>query len=365
MKIAEIIETLEKISPTVYQENYDNCGLIIGNAEWDCQGILCSLDATEEVILEAMAKGCNLVVAHHPIIFNGLKKINGKNYVEKAVITAIKNDIAIYAIHTNLDNMTNGVNNTIADQLKLTNKKILLSKTNQLFKLFTFVPADHAEKVRLAIFDAGGGSIGDYEECSFTVVGNGSFKPGNHTKPFTGEKGKMNVSEEVKIEIVFPLHSKNRIIKSLLTAHPYDEVAYDIIALENRYEQVGSGMIAELSEPIDEAVLLAQIKKAFGLKLIKHTPLLGKKAKKVAICGGSGSFLIKNAIAAGADFFITSDVKYHEFFDAEGKMVIADIGHWESEQFTPNLLIGILQANFPTFAVLKSEVGTNPVQYFL
>jgi dinuclear metal center YbgI/SA1388 family protein len=365
MKIAEIIETLEKISPTVYQENYDNAGLIIGNTHWDCTGVLCCLDATEEVVLEAKAKGLNLVVAHHPIIFSGLKKITGKNYVEQTVITAIKNDIAVYAIHTNLDNMINGVNNIIADRLKLTNRKILCPKTKQLYKLFTFAPIDHAEKIKAAIFEVGGGFIGDYSECSFIVEGLGSFTAGKNSHPFVGEIGKQHQEKEAKIEIIFPLHLKDKIIQNLLQAHPYEEVAYDIVALENSFEKVGSAMIGELETPLDEATFLGFIKNSFGLKVIKHTPFLGKKVEKVAICGGSGSFLIKNAISAGADIFITSDIKYHEFFDADGKMVIADIGHWESEQFTPDLLIGILQANFPTFAVLKSEVRTNPVQYFL
>ncbi len=365
MKVAEIIETLEKISPTVYQEDYDNCGLIIGKSNWDCTGIICSLDATEDVILEAKAKGCNLVVAHHPIIFSGLKKINGKNYVEDAVIAAIKNDIAVYAIHTNLDNMIDGVNNKIADALGLINRKILLPKQDQLMKLFTFVPVEFGEKIKSALFEAGGGNIGNYSECSFSVEGIGNFKAGKNTDPFIGEIDKRHHEKELKIEIIFPAYLQNKMVEALILAHPYEEVPYDVVTLSNNFDKVGSGLIAELAEAIDETEFLAQIKAAFGLQAIKHTNLLGKKIKKVAVCGGAGSFLIGNAVAAGADIFITSDVKYHEFFDANGKMVIADIGHWESEQFTVDLLIAVLKANFPTFAVLKSEVRTNPVRYFL
>ncbi|OIQ88972.1 putative GTP cyclohydrolase 1 type 2 [mine drainage metagenome] len=365
MKIAEIIETLEKISPTVYQEDYDNCGLIIGKADWECTGIVCSLDATEDVILEAKTKGCNLVVVHHPIIFSGLKKINGKNYVEDAVIAAIKNDIAVYAIHTNLDNVIDGVNNKIADALGLIHRKILLPKQDQLMKLFTFVPVEYGEKIKSVLFEAGGGNIGNYSECSFSVEGTGNFKAGNNTEPFTGEIGKRHYEKELKIEVVFPAYLQNKIVEALIAAHPYEEVAYDVVALANDFSKVGSGLIAELPGALDETEFLAQIKAAFGLQAIKHTNLLGKKIKKVAVCGGAGSFLIGRAVAAGADIFITSDVKYHEFFDANGKMVIADIGHWESEQFTVDLLIGVLKANFPTFAVLKSEVRTNPVRYFL
>jgi len=365
MKLIEIIEILENISPAVLQEHYDNCGLITGKNSWNCTGILCTLDCTEEVVVEAIAKKCNLIIAHHPIIFNGLKKINGNNYVEKAVITAIKNDIAIYAIHTNLDNILTGVNGMMADQLKLVNRKVLIPKQNLLKKLQTFIPADYAEQLKAALFVSGAGNIGQYSDCSFSTEGLGSFRPGNNTTPFSGEKEKRNTEQEVKIEMVFPAFLENQVIQALLTHHPYEEAAYDIIPISNTDASIGSGLIGELPEPADETAFLQTIKTAFGLQVIRHTGLCNKKVKIVAVCGGAGSFLIKKAVAAGADFYITSDVKYHEFFDTEGRLVLADIGHWESEQFTPDLLVRILKANFPTFAVLKSEVNTNPVQYFV
>ena len=364
MKIAEIIQLLEQTAPPSYQESYDNAGLLTGDAGWQCTGVICSLDATEEVVQEALAKGCNLIVAHHPIIFGGLKKITGKNYVEQTVIAAIKNDIAIYAIHTNLDNVIAGVSNKMADKLGLVKKKILAPKTGQLMKLFTFAPIEQAAKVRATIFEAGGGNIGNYSECSFNAEGTGTFKAGQRTDPFVGNIGEQHHEKEVKIEVIFPEYLQNRIVAAMIKAHPYEEVAYDVVALANEFQQVGSGMIGELPEPVDETAFLAQIKAAFGLSVIRHTPLLGKKVKKVALSGGAGSFLTRTAIAAGADFYITGDVKYHEFFDANGKLVIADIGHWESEQFTIDLLFDILKAKFPTFAVLKTEVRTNPVFYF-
>ncbi len=363
--LREIITVIEEFAPTVYQEQYDNCGLITGNAEWNCTGVLCALDATEEIVLEAKQKNCNLIVAHHPIIFSGLKKITGNNYVEKAVIASIKNDIAIYAVHTNLDNVIKGVNDKMADALGLINRKILLPKQNQLTKLFTFVPAEHIEKIKSAIFEVGGGHIGNYNECSFSVEGIGTFNAPTGTNPFVGELGKQHKEKELKIEIIFPSYLQSKIVKALIGTHPYEEVAYDLIPLANAYEQVGSGLIGELAEPIDEKIFLSKIKTAFGLTAIKHTQLLKKNVKRVAVCGGAGSFLIGKALAAKADFFITSDVKYHEFFDANNQMVIADIGHWESEQFTPDLIITVLRSNFPTFAVLKSEARTNPVQYFI
>jgi len=365
MKVAEIIEILEKTSPIAYQESYDNCGLITGNAQWHCTGALCTLDATEAVILEAIEKKCNLVIAHHPIVFSGLKKFSGGTYVEKALIAAIKNDIAIYAIHTSLDQVFTGVNNIIANKLGLINPQILLPKQHQLMKLAVFVPADFAERLKEALFEAGAGNIGNYSDCSFMAEGTGTFKAGREANPFVGEVGKRHQEKELKIEVIFPAQLQNKIISALLAAHPYEEVAYDLIALANAYLQVGSGMVGELPEAMSELDFLATIKSAFGLKAFKHTPLLNKMVKKVALCGGAGSFLIGKAIASGADFYISSDIKYHEFFDAEARLVIADIGHWESEQFTPDLLIGILKSNFPTFAILKSEVRTNPVEYFL
>ena len=364
MKIAEITSYLESVAPPSLQESYDNTGLITGDIRWECSGILVTLDATEEVVLEAIKKKCNMVLAHHPIIFSGLKKINGKNYVEKAVIAAIKNDIAIYAIHTNLDNVPGGVNGKIADLIGLTRRTVLSAKEEILKKLFTFVPVKSAEKVRNSIFEAGGGQIGNYSECSFNAEGTGTFKAGKGTKPFIGEIGKQHQEPEIRIEIIFPSFLEKRIIQSLFSAHPYEEVAYDIVSLDNTVQSIGSGIVGELKESTDELGFLNRLKEIFHLEIIKHTKLKGGLVKKIAVCGGAGSFLIPKALAAGVDFFITSDLKYHEFFDANGRMVIADIGHYESEQFTISLLQEILEQKFPTFAVLKTEVNTNPVNYF-
>ncbi len=363
--IRNIIEALENMAPPALQESYDNAGLIAGSPEWNCTGIICSLDATEEVILEAKNKGCNLVVAHHPIIFCGLKKITGNNYVEKTLITAIKNDIAIYAIHTNLDNVFNGVSNKMADKLGLLNRRILSTKKGQLMKLFTFVPSTQAEKVRSAIFEAGAGHIGNYSECSFNAEGFGTFKGDENTNPFAGEPGKRHEEKETKLEIIFPSYLQKKVVNALIKSHPYEEAAYDIIALENEFQLTGSGLIGELPQALSEIDFLNLLKSAFNLKLIRHSPLLNTEVKTIALCGGAGSFLIRNAIAANADFFVSGDIKYHNFFDANNRIVIADIGHWESEQFTIDLLFDILSKEFTTFAVLKTEVNTNPVNYFL
>ena len=365
MLIKDILLQLEIIAPPSLQESYDNAGLLTGDTNWNCTGIITTLDATEEVVLEAIEKKSNLIVAHHPIIFGGLRKITGKNYVEKTIITAIKNDIAIYAIHTNLDNVLHGVNAAIADKLGLINRTILQPKNETLKKLFTFVPVEFAENVRSAIFNAGGGHISNYSECSFNMAGQGTFKPGEGTNPFTGKRGIRHTEDEIKMEMIFPAWQEKAILAALIDTHPYEEVAYDIIALGNENQGIGSGMVGELPEPLSENEFLKVLKQKFDLSVIRHTTLLNKPVKKIALCGGAGSFLIGAALATGADFYITGDIKYHEFFDANSRLVVADIGHYESEQFTTDLLFDILSQKFPTFAVQKTGVKTNPVHYFL
>ena len=365
MTISKITTFLENIAPLRLQEDYDNAGLLIGNANDECTGILVSLDVTESVIEEALRKNCNLVVAHHPIIFRGIKKLNGENYVERTVISAIKNNIAVYAIHTNLDNVLQGVNKKIAEKLGLRNCKSLLPKEGTLQKLVTFAPAKNADAVRNALFEAGAGAIGKYDECSFNVEGSGTFRASEGSHPFVGKIGERHHENETRIEMIFSSFLQNKIIRSLKAAHPYEEVAYYIHALENAQDDIGSGLIGELADNITETQLFNGIRTAFHLSVIKHTPFLNKPVNKIAVCGGAGIFLLKNAIAAGAQVYITSDIKYHEFFDAEAKILLVDIGHYESEQFTIELLIEFLQQKFPNFAVQKTEINTNPVSYFI
>lgn len=365
MLIKDITNFLATIAPCSLQEDYDNAGLITGNAKDFCSGTLISLDCTEAIVQEAIEKNCNLIIAHHPIVFKGLKKLNGSNYVERIIIKAIKNDIAIYAVHTNLDNVLAGVNGKIAEMLGLQNVHILSPKKDILKKLIVFAPKENEEKLSEALFAAGAGNIGNYSECSFTTTGIGTFKPGENTDPFIGSIGLKNIDEEVRIEVIFPGWLQNNIIKVMKDNHPYEEVAYDIYSLDNYYQEVGSGIIGQLTQPINEADFLEQLATVFKLKIIKHTLLKNLPCKKIAICGGAGSFLINNAKVAGADVFITSDVKYHEFFDADAQMLLIDIGHYESEQFTIELLVDLLSNKFPNFAIQKTGVNTNPVQYFV
>jgi len=363
MTIREITAYLDSVAPPAYQESYDNAGLIIGDPEKIISSALITLDVTEAVIDEAIESGCELIIAHHPILFKGIKKINGNSYVERCVIKAIKNDIAIYAAHTNLDSIMGGVNSKICEKIGLTNLSILAPVKEQLLKLVTFIPENHLDNVREALFNAGAGEIGNYDKCSFSNKGTGTFRGGDEANPYVGEIGEFHFEKEERFETIIPRHLKNKVISALLKSHPYEEVAYDIYPLENSLPQIGSGMIGKLPGAENEIGFLSRLLQIFGCKSIRHTYLLGKPVKKVAVCGGSGSFLLPAAIAAGVDIFVTADLKYHDFFDAEEKIVIADIGHYESEQFTKELFYEILIKKFPNFALRLSEVKTNPVLY--
>ena len=362
--IKDITNFIETLAPLDLQESYDNAGLITGDINSEITTVLVTLDVTEKVVEEAIQKNAQLIVAHHPFIFSGLKKITGKTYVERTLIKAIKNDIAIYAAHTNLDSVAGGVNRKICDKLGLENCKILQPATGKLKKLVTFIPAENADKVREAVFNAGAGNIGNYDSCGFVAEGLGSFRGNENSNPFVGKKGEIHSEKEVRFETIFPGYLQGKIISALIKSHPYEEVAYDIYPLENEFEKIGMGMVGTFRESITETQFLHKLKQTFNTGIIKHTTFTEKFVKKVAVCGGSGSFLLNAAIAAGADFFVSADFKYHQFFDAENKIVIADVGHFESEQFTKELFYELLTKKFPTFAIHLSEVGTNPVFYF-
>lgn len=364
LTIQEVTGYLEQLAPPAYQESYDNAGLLVGDPATTVTRALLTLDCTEEVVQEAADRGCNLIIAHHPIVFKGLKKLNGKNYVERTVLAAIKKDIALYAIHTNLDAVKGGVNWKIAERLGLQNIRVLAPKKQLLEKLTVFVPEAHSEQIREALFAAGAGQIGEYTNCSFRSTGTGTFTPSGSAQPFIGQAGQGEEVAEHRIEVIFPAHLERAVLRALRKAHPYEEIAHYLHLLENENQDVGSGAIAELSEPLTEQDWLAYLKARMGLTLIRHTAFTGKKVRKIAICGGSGSFLLGNALRQQADVFVTADFKYHEFFDAEGRLMICDIGHYESEVFTKELLEEILKKKFPNFATLLSKVQTNPVRYY-
>jgi dinuclear metal center YbgI/SA1388 family protein len=364
MKIKEVIQILEQWAPPLLQESYDNSGLLIGNTNDDCTGILISLDCLESIVDEAIEKKCNLIVSHHPIIFSGLKRITGKTYIERVVIKAIKHNIALYAIHTNLDNSFDGVNKKIAEQLGLQQLQVLQPKKQLLKKLFTYAPAHEVEKILQAIYKTGAGTLGNYGSCSFCINGTGSFMPLNNANPTVGALHELWKGEEVKMEVIFPAWVETQVLKALFSAHSYETVAYEIISLDNTHTEAGSGMIGILETPIEATHFFEKLKTIFKVPLIRHTQLLNKPIKKVALCGGAGSFLIKTAIAAGADVYISADIKYHEFFDADNQLVIADIGHYETEQYTIDLIADYLREKISTFAILKTSINTNSVNYF-
>lgn len=367
LDIIEIIQQLNKWAPLSLQESYDNAGVQVGNTNQNCSGALICLDITEEVINEAIEKNCNLIISHHPLIFNGLKNITGESYVERCIITAIKNNIVLYSTHTNLDSVRHGVNYKIAQKIGLTDLQILSPRPNSLLKLFTYVPTKDKEKVLKALFDAGAGNIGEYAECSFQFTGEGTFKPSISSNPTIGEAGEERTAvEEYKIEVIVPFYAQQEVVHALKKAHPYEEVAYELIPIINEQNEYGFGMIGQLENPHIFDFFLEKIQETFSIPSIKHTSnSKNKMIKTVAICGGSGAFLISAAKAAKADIYLTGDLKYHDFFLAENDLILADIGHFESEQFTIELIYNFLQKKFPKFALYATSINTNPVKYFI
>jgi dinuclear metal center YbgI/SA1388 family protein len=362
MKIKDIFPVLEQMAPLAYAEDFDNVGLLTGNANDEARGILVCHDALENVIDEAIAKDCNLIVCFHPILFSGLKKITGKNYVERAVIKAIKNDIAIYAVHTALDNHQQGVNKIFCDTLGLTNTKILIPKENYIRKLVTYTVPKNLEKLRNALFAAGAGNIGNYKNCSFNSQGMSTYQGNENSNPTIGKKGEFTETREIKIEVTFEKHLEAKILKALFSNHVYEEVAYEIYNLNNSHQNIGLGMTGELAESMDQKVFLEFVKDKMQAHGIRHSVFYEKQIKKVAVLGGSGSFAIKNAIAAGADAFLTADLKYHQFYEAEGKLLLADIGHFESERYTQDYMADYLSKHLD-IKVMVTSVDTNPVHY--
>lgn len=392
--VSELCAWLERLAPRAYQEGYDNARLIAGDPSMPVQGVLCCLDSTEAVVAEAVERGCNLIVAHHPILFGGTKSLTGEDYVQRTLIAAIKADVAIYAIHTNLDHVRGGVNERLADVLGLVpeGRQILQPKTGLLYKLVTFAPKAEADAVRDALFGAGAGVIGAYDRCSFNLEGTGSFRGGTETNPFVGQPGEEHRENETRIEVVLPRHASGRVLAALRNTHPYEEVAYDLYPLDNPHPQVGAGMIGVLPDAMSEYAFLEHLKTALKAPMVRHTALRNKPVQRVALCGGAGIFLLGRAIAAGADAFVTGDVKYHQFFDADSRLLLADVGHFESEQYTIGLLAetlarhpaGRLDAaresgsaeagtpdrqgqsqpeNLGIFAVRSARTVTNPIQY--
>lgn len=364
MIIKEITNILEELAPLAYAEDFDNVGLLVGDPLMEVTGILVTLDTLESVVDEAIEKKYNFIVSFHPIIFNGLKKLTGDNYVERVVIKAIKHNIAIYSMHTALDNSPIGVSAKICEVLGLKNTFILIPKQGTIKKLTTYVPESHLESLKEALFTAGGGSVGKYSHCSFAIEGVGTYQPMESTNPYVGEIGQTHSGSEVQIHMTFPKDKESTLLRALFANHPYEEVAYEITTLDNSNQTLGMGMVGSLEKPMEEVDFLSFLKKRMNAPILRHSVFLGKKVSKIAVLGGSGAFAIAEAKMAGADMFVTADIKYHQFFEAEGKMVIVDLGHYETEQFTKNLLVDYLTKKIPNFAIAKSGRITNPIKYY-
>jgi dinuclear metal center YbgI/SA1388 family protein len=363
MIVQDVINYLHDLAPLAYAEDFDNVGLLVGNKNQSVSGILVTLDTLESVVDEAIENHCNLIVSFHPIIFKGLKKLTGKTYVERVVIKAIQHDIAIFSIHTALDNAFNGVNSIICDQLGLKNKNILIPQSGTIKKLQTYVPKPNAEELRQALFSAGAGNIGNYEWCSFNIDGEGTYMGNEHSNPTIGKKGELHTENETAVSVTFKKHLQSKVLKTLFKSHPYEEVAYEITTLENTNQHIGMGMIGELENEMNAVECLQFIKTKMNTECIRHSNILNKTIKRIAVLGGSGSFAINAAKSAGVDLFITADLKYHDFFNAENDIVLADIGHYESEQFTKTFLVDYLSKKITSFAIILSKTNTNPIKY--
>lgn len=363
MRIKELIQTIEQLAPLALQENFDNSGVQIGDINQEASGVLLCIDVTENVISEAINLGCNLIVAHHPIAFRSFKSLTGKTYVERCMIQACKHDIVLYAAHTNLDNATGGINSRLADMLSLQNVRMLSPMPHNLLKMVTFVPVAYADTVRNALYNAGAGNVGNYDSVSYNLEGKGTFRAGENANPFCGQIGEVHLEDEVRIETILPRYKMNEAISALVAVHPYEEPVYDFYALENTWAQAGSGVVGTLPEEMEEEDFLFLLKDVFRLHTLMHSPFRGKPVRDVALCGGSGAFLIKNAIAYGADVFVTGEAKYNDFYDVEDKLLLATIGHYESEICSKEIFYDVLSEKYPTFAVHKSGFDVNPVNY--
>ncbi len=364
MTIKELLSNLNELAPFELQQESDNSGLLLGEPQKKVSKGLITLDVTEEVLDEAIEKKCDIIISHHPFIKDGLKKITGAGFAERVLVKAIKNDLAVISLHTNLDNIYAGVNRKMCDLIGLDDIKILDPVRGKLKKLVVFCPSDHADKVRMAIFKAGGGKIGDYDWCSYNIEGKGSFRAGEGTSPFVGKVNELHFEKEARIEVIYPSYVEKQVLDAMIKAHPYEEVAYDLYPLDNVFDRVGAGMIGNLKTPLVIEDFLSLLEKKFKTSIIRYSSASKEKISVVALCGGSGSFLLEKAISAGADAFVTADVKYHLFFDATGKIVLADIGHFESEQFAKDLIFEMVSKKISNFAFQISEINSNPVKYF-
>lgn len=363
MKVREILESLEHFAPLPLQDSFDNAGLQVGVTEVEATGTLLCLDVTEAVVDEAISLGFNLIISHHPLIFKSCKSITGKDYIGRCIFKAIKNDIVIYSAHTNLDNVVKGVNAKMAEKIGLKNIRILSARNDALLKLVVYVPSEYVGSVREALFAAGCGCIGQYDSCSYSCEGKGTFRPLEGTRPFCGVIGKLHTASEVRVETILPAHCKADVLQVLLDNHPYEEPAFDFYPVRNDWSQVGAGVVGELEKPMECRDFLWKVKQTFGVECIRHNGFNDRKIATVALCGGAGAFLIPQALHGKADAFVTGEIKYHEYFGYENDILLVQAGHYESERYTIELFSEVLGKSFPGLRIRQTECNTNPIKY--
>lgn len=363
MLVSDIIAAIEEYAPLSLQESYDNSGLQVGDRAQVVTAVLLCTDVTEEIIGEAVARGANLIISHHPLLFHGLKHLTGRNPIERIVRAAVKRDIAIYSSHTSMDNATGGVSFKMAEKIGLGNVSVMLPQPGQLYKLVVFVPIKEAARVRDAMFAAGAGRLGDYDSCSYALEGKGSFRALAGAHPWVGSIDELHHEDEMRLEVLVMRNCKDAVVQAMLRSHPYEEPAYDLIELDNPSKYTGSGVVGDTQQPIEAAEFLNSLKTAFGTAMVRYAGNIHQMISRVALCGGAGADFIGDAVAAHADIYVTGDVKYHEFTSYCDKILIADIGHYESEHFTKEIFYDIIQKKFPNFATYYAELEKNPINY--
>ncbi len=358
--IGDLSSALESVAPSLYAESYDNVGLLVGRSEWKCEKVLVALDITEAVVQEAIEKGVQAIVAHHPVIFGGIQRLTGEDTAQRAIELAIKHSIALLACHTNLDAIEGGVSYRMAQAISLVNVRTLQPRSGLLWNLIVYVPAESAETLLEALWEAGAGKMGAYDECAFRSHGLGSFRPKEGAHPHNGVIGERAFADEIRLELLVPEGARKKVHQCMMEHHPYEEIAHSWLKHDGVHHSVGFGAIGQW-DACDWPEAVRRIKTAFGVASFRHTMPIASDYRTVAVCGGAGADLLAQAKSQQAELFITSDITYHRYFGADDRLVFIDIGHWESEQHAMELLIDIVREKFPNFAVLKSETNTNPM----
>ena len=368
MNVGELIKQIEDWAPPGAAWEKDNVGLQVGSRGDKLKNILLCLELDEEVLKQAIKKKCNLIFTHHPLIFNPIKNLDFEKSKQARLIQhLIKQNISLYSAHTNLDFTRDGVSFELAKSLKLKNVTFLEHEEANQFKVVIFLPAVNVDELSEALFSVGGGVIGNYENCSFRIAGEGTFKGNEDSNPVIGKKGNTEKVEEVRLELIVDSWNLGRIVNAIKKHHPYEEPAYDIYPLKNKNTNFGAGAIGELDKELSEKEFLNFVSKSLKIGKLKYCIGSGKKIKKVAVCGGSGSELLSRAINSGADAFITADIKYHAYHDAEGKILLIDAGHYETEIGSLNIVkkrIEKILSGKDYIKVFKFSGSTNPVKFY-